>query len=369
MVEALRDGDLPLDKEFVKLMEECLHCMKCKENCPAGVDWPKMVFAIRSEIVSAGFFGPIKSFLFRILLKRGRLLPPITTSGAMLIRVLDFLLPKESPWRYALPMPSLELDSLRIFPRPAKETFLSHNSGLHLALGEKKGTVVYFVGCATNLVNTSIGKAFLKLFTSLGYDVLVPAGQGCCGFPALGYGDISTAKYRAHKLQKLLENVQAKAILMPCASGGHMIKEEYGNFLGVHLALPAYDPLEFLVNVEGVDIPPKKNAPAVVFHLPCHLGRGQELPKLHQQTLTQALGDKFKGTVLEGDCCGAGGTYHITHYSKTRDMGEAKVKEMERMGGEIMVTSCPGCMMYLDEALIKAGHPPSKHILEVLAGD
>ncbi len=368
LLEAVRDGAMPLDRAFTESMDQCLHCMLCKENCPAGVDWPRLAFAARAESVQGGFFGPIKSFLFRILLKRGRLLPPITTSGAVLIRLLDFILPKSSPWRTALPLPSISLNSIRIFPRPAPKTFLSQFAGFHPAQGKKRGRVVFFVGCATNLVNTTIGEAFVKLYTSLGYDVLVPAEQGCCGFPALGYGDTSTARYRANKLAELLKDIQADALIVPCASGGHMIKEEYPHFLGIDIPLPVYDSVEFLLKVEGVELSRRDGFPPMVFHLPCHLGRGQGLPDLHQKALSRALGKKFLGAALEGDCCGAGGTYHITHYDMTKDMGQAKVRAMEEMGGELMVTSCPGCMMYLDEALIKAGHPPSKHILEVLAG-
>jgi glycolate oxidase iron-sulfur subunit len=366
ILEALRDGDLAMDSTLAEIMQHCLHCMRCRVECPAGVDFPRLIFSARAELAASGRLGAVKSFILRMLLKRGRLLPPFTETSARLLSLLDIIIPKTSRWRSLLPLP--QRNGYRLFPRPQPRSFLADYAGLHPTPQERRGRVFFFVGCATNLVYTETGRALVKLYNRNGYDVLVAGEQGCCGFPALGYGDIATARYRAKRLAKELGRSDCDALVVACASCGHMLKEEYPR-LGIKLSLPVYDAVEYLSKIGGREFNKLAEFPRTVFHLPCHLGRGQGLEHLHQQALEQRLGGNFLGAVLPEECCGAGGTYHLAHYQMTRDMGEAKVRAMQELGGRLMVTSCPGCMLYLDEALDKAGEKRSKHILEVLADD
>ena len=364
ILEKARDGMLPLDAVLAERMEHCLHCMRCRVDCPAGVDFPRLILSARAELVAEGRLGTMKSLILRLLLKRGRLLPPFTETTARVLSLLDIIIPRTSRWRSLLPLPAG--NTYRIFPRPKAKSFLAEYAGLHPAPGKSRGKVFYFVGCATNLVYTQIGVALIKLYNSLGYDVFIFSEQGCCGFPALGYGDIATARYRAGRLAKQVADSDCGALVVACASCGHMLKEEYPR-LGIKLSLPVYDSVEYLSTIAGREFNRRTDLPRTVFHLPCHLGRGLGLTHLHQEALAQRLGKNFLGAVLPEECCGAGGTYHLKHYQMTRDMGEAKVRAMQDLGGELMVTSCPGCMLYLDEALTKAGMPTSRHILEALA--
>ncbi len=56
-----------------------------------------------------------------------------------------------------------------------------------------------------------------------------------------------------------------------------------------------------------------------------------------------------------GDCCGLGGSFSLSHYDISCLLGEAKVASIRASGATIVATSCPGCILQLEDQLARQG--------------
>jgi glycolate oxidase iron-sulfur subunit len=56
-------------------------------------------------------------------------------------------------------------------------------------------------------------------------------------------------------------------------------------------------------------------------------------------------------------CCGAAGAYAAGHYQLSMKVLERKIDNVERTGANLLVTSCPACMIQLDYGARKRGLP------------
>ena len=86
MTEALRENSLSLSPLFTDRLSKCLNCRACMEACPSGIKVDEIVLAARAEIFSRGRFPFLKKLIFRQLLRRGRLLPPVSKTLAFIQR-------------------------------------------------------------------------------------------------------------------------------------------------------------------------------------------------------------------------------------------------------------------------------------------
>src|SRR3954447_15028157 len=108
----------------------------------------------------------------------------------------------------------------------APERALIEVRALHPGNSMKVGL---FVTCLVDLMRPSIGFASLKLLESAGYDVIVPAGQTCCGQPGYNSGDRQSAQALAKKL--IEEFAACDYIVVPSGSCGGMIRAHYPELL------------------------------------------------------------------------------------------------------------------------------------------
>jgi glycolate oxidase iron-sulfur subunit len=67
-------------------------------------------------------------------------------------------------------------------------------------------------------------------------------------------------------------------------------------------------------------------------------------------------------------CCGGGGTFSFSHYDLAREIGRKKANYIAATGADVVATSCPSCMMQLEDMLRRNGLPQKVvHIVELLA--
>ena len=103
LIRAVLDGDLGLTDIFDERMQLCLNCKACIDACPNDVRVDDLILSARSGLVEAGRLPFIKRFVFRQLLRRGRLLPPVGKAASFFQRFVLRGLPKRSPFRLLLP--------------------------------------------------------------------------------------------------------------------------------------------------------------------------------------------------------------------------------------------------------------------------
>jgi glycolate oxidase iron-sulfur subunit len=66
-------------------------------------------------------------------------------------------------------------------------------------------------------------------------------------------------------------------------------------------------------------------------------------------------------------CCGLGGTFSVHHYKESRAIGAKKIPGLRESRASMIATTCPGCIMQLQDSINHAGMKVrAVHLLELL---
>ncbi len=370
LAESLADGELTLSTIFSDRLSKCINCKSCMEVCPSGIKVDEIVLAARAEIFARGKFPFLKKFIFRHLLRRGRLLPPISKVLAFIERKILRCLPPSSPYRVLLPV--IKIDRERILPIFAERTLMDEFGEIVKPRGKPRMRVGFFVGCSTNLIYTNIGRAVMQILLGENFEVVIPHKQGCCGVPVYTSGDRSTGRELALRNIRAFEPYALDAIVTACASCGRALKTDYHEILGFRknaLGSKVYDLNEFLAKYAKLDLRGEGLNPIkVTYHDPCHLNRGQGI-SAQPRKLLQALPNVTYIEMEEAErCCGGGGLFSFTHYEIAKEIGRRKAGFIAATEADVVATSCPSCMMQLEDVLRRSGlRQRVMHVAEVLA--
>jgi len=239
--------------------------------------------------------------------------------------------------------------------------------------GEARMRVGLFAGCATNLIYPGLGESVARILVGEGMEVVLPHDQGCCGMPVYTAGDRQTALELAEANLKAFGKHKVDAIVTACASCGTALKQDYEKILGVKLAdlgAPVYDFGEFLARYSSLKFGEAPSARIkVTYHYPCHLTRGQGIKDAPGRVL-EALPHVDYVEMSEADrCCGGAGTFSLTHYDLAKAIGRRKAANIAASGADVVATSCPSCMMQLEDMLRRNGLPQRVvHLADLVAG-
>lgn len=348
----------------------CLTCNLCGQNCPTGVRGGLLTLALRAEVNRHGPRWGLKGFLYRLVVPRRRILGWLLKALWGLQR---FLPSRSTPLRH-LP---LALEALLLGPRipkPAPRPLRSLHPGVVPAQGEVRMRVSLFGGCALEFLFPHIGLEASRLLSRLGVEVHYPRGQVCCGMPLMGRGDLEGARRLARRNAEALLASSPDYCVTLCASCGSAIKELYPHLLGEgeDLARRTKDFSELLVDVLGF---PQGDAPTtlppgtkVTYHDPCHLLRYQGIGRQPREVLRSLSGIQLVEHDPQALCCGLGGSFSLEHPRLSDLIGQRKIQLIEDSGAEVVVTSCPGCMIQLMSQASRKGVPLKVlHLAEVLA--
>ena len=85
----------------------------------------------------------------------------------------------------------------------------------------------------------------------------------------------------------------------------------------------------------------------MTYHHPCHAARGQNLSAQAQKWLKNHPGFAFRELEEADWCCGGAGSYALSHYDLAMQVLKRKMDNIRSTGAEMVLTSCPSCVMQL----------------------
>ncbi len=368
LAQALLDGDIEADPLVADSLSKCLLCGKCVRYCPNLVPVDDIVLAARRELNrrrGPSLFGRSLS----ALLRRPRLMQWLATSVRLSTRLLLRRIPLQSGLRLRFPLPFIDRQrSLPAFPRQS----FRHSHPEFIAGDPDRPLVALFSGCMINYLYPQIGVAALQSLAALGFNVVIPKGQGCCGLPALSAGDGVTASELAERNLRAFSGHSPEHIVTLCASCHSGLTRLFRNLGPEYEAFSerVIDIHRLLVDQGLVEklqaLPQPGRRTRVTLHTPCHLrNSGQDafpeqlldaLPTIERVPMHKATA-----------CCGLGGTFSVHHYQTSRQLGRIKAEAIKESGAEQVTTACPGCIMQLQDSLDQAGLPQRAcHVLELV---
>jgi glycolate oxidase iron-sulfur subunit len=66
-------------------------------------------------------------------------------------------------------------------------------------------------------------------------------------------------------------------------------------------------------------------------------------------------------------CCGMGGTFSLFFHDISQGITNRKMDAIAATDADVVATACPGCMLQLDEGVVRCGMGKSvKHLIEII---
>ncbi len=424
LADALRNGEIFYTERLRDYLLSCKKCLRCSAICPSSVEYDLIIQTMLDDLAHNVGIWFIPRMIFKLFLPRrwlfdillrtagafqrlvplkrrgvmrhlpfmlmgGRWIPPLAKKTVLQkYRAMDSFTSKSHIRRFFSPRRRQNTKISLAHPPPnplqrgtsrnmATLKFLDMNGHSPQPVhtnqvldrgGEKRfqGKVGFYVGCLINYVYTDIADAVIEVLGRLGVEVVVPAGQVCCGIPARSLGDTKTARKLAETNVKVFEDANVDFIVNACATCGRTLKRDYLQILGdraLKFTGMIYDVSEFIEKYLHYET--RRTGAKVTYHDPCHLYWGQNVSKQPRDILRRS--SEFLEMDAPERCCGGGGVFNLLHYDISMKIGDYKAKAIEKSGAEVVATGCPGCQLQIEDLLAARGSTiKCTHTIQVL---
>ncbi len=369
MVKKYLEGDLSISKGLQEALMSCILCESCAQACPSGVRLDRVFENMRMELHEK--LGPkfAKRALFAALNN-----PMLMRLGARVgyVGQRHFL----APLNIGLKIGRIPVNHLPSFNRIPFRTKVGE---LIPAVGKRKARVLYFTGCATDLMNEDVGLAVLNVLTSLGIEVLIPRDQVCCSVPVFLSGARREALPNVEKNLSILDRDDVDAVVVDCATCGSGLKKAIPHLmedLGLdvekakRVAAKVKDVSEIVSDsLEELELVSRssRGKVKVTYHDPCHMVRSMKISR-EPRNLIRALPDAELVEMVGSDqCCGGAGSFQFEHVEISAGVTDRKKQNIRSTGAQIVATGCPGCNLTLAGNLYEEGDPRVRHTIELVA--
>ena len=289
MLYGVVKGDLKLSKTINKYLEMCLKCGKCKDFCPSGIDACEIFRTAKYEYLQNNFEGKLIKFI----------------------------------------------ESEHIFDKIINMTG-ELNKPENLEKKESaKANILFFRGCANKLIPKS-ERSLRNIMAKLPYNLL-DAKFKCCGVPFASSGNLERYEEVLNYNKSIIDNTEHDFIITDCASCADTLSK-----------ISSKKVLNFVdfIAEENIEFEFKKHY-KVTFHKPCHLKNYENIKRIFKN----CTNIEYVEMPEYDECCGFSGQFAITNRKLSKQLLQNKVKNVISVQPDIVITSCPSCLMGLKLAL------------------
>jgi Fe-S oxidoreductase len=215
---------------------------------------------------------------------------------------------------------------------------------------------LYWVGCAGGLDDRArkSTQAIARVMHAAGVKfAILGAGESCTGDPARRIGNEYLWQEMAKANIETLDGAGVKKIIASCPHCFNTIGNEYpalgGNYEVVH-----HSQLLGKLVAEGKLAPQDPIVAKLTYHDPCYLGRHNNEYDAPRTVLDAVPGIERVEMHRHGKrafCCGAGGARMWMEERIGKRVNVERTDEALGTGAEIIATSCPYCLIMLDDAV------------------
>ncbi|MCU7930080.1 MAG: (Fe-S)-binding protein [Candidatus Thiodiazotropha sp. (ex Codakia rugifera)] len=337
LMQALAKGELDLNSQIETHLDRCLGCRACESACPSGVKYSLLLDASRTTITNRSNGKPIFHWLLNQLANPKRLDHLNQIYHALQRTGLLAIIAK---------LPSSKLKRLLVLAKQLTRAAPTE-AGLYPADLPKGRLVQLFTGCVATQVEQPLIQTSLTLLRSLGYAVEIPATQVCCGAMHRHNGFETAAENYCTANRMQTDKSLAQTMITLASACQLELVEHHAS------ALPIVSLTEFLLKLPANEFPPlKPYAGRVALHIPCSARNDYSfelLQKIPQAEIIELPDNKT--------CCGAAGSYMLTHPALSISLGKAKIEQLKACRPDILATSNTGCAMQFRQLVEEAGLP------------
>lgn len=340
LVRNLIEDRLRPSNNLIDDIYSCLLCEACKGQCPLNIDISSIIYEGRRLLAKADKKRRYLRWLIRFLIR-------YPNSGFRFSKLFGdtfySYLYRKGVIPFRLKIPDSPLRDEHYVLRPEK----------------KKGRVAIFVGCSTNYLFPNLGLSLINVLLRLGYEVIIPKGEVCCGAPLRDIGLQDEALRMAKKNLSIFGKLNVEAVLTLCPTCLLSIRYQYGDLVG-NLIDKAMDVSVFIAErLQELEFK-RSNIRTVTYHDPCHHVYSVGIAKEPREIMNYAGMDIIEAAEL--GCCGFAGLFSINYRDISKALLNRRVESFKKTAAEAIVTACPGCVLQLSSGI----DTPVYHIIEVI---
>jgi len=369
LMRAAAEGRLPLTSEaLARHIGLCLGCRACETACPSGVQYGRLLEAMRADLARQR--ATRQEWGVRFLLNH------VFTSPT---RLRWFFAPARWLRRRAWVHRWVERRWLPTRLQLALELLLATapegDAAPSLSARGGHRRVALFAGCVARELFEPTNRATITVLAAHGCDVVDPPDQVCCGALHAHAGEIETARALARENVRAFERCAAEAVVVNVAGCGAMLKD-YGHLLADDpeyaeraraFAARVRDISEYLLEI-GLRPGTRPVRLTVTYDAPCHLHHAQRVTTAPLELIRRIPGVTFVPLTEAEMCCGSAGIYNLRHPELADRLLERKIAHLRRTGAQVLLTGNAGCLMHLRRGVRRAGLPIRvMHPIDLLA--
>ena len=365
LIKDMLEQSRPATREVVKHIDRCLSCLSCMTACPSGVHYMHLVDHARDHIEKT-YKRPLADRVLRAMLAR------VLTNPALfrLASVAGLLAKPFAPVFNVLGLKRLAA-MLRLSPAhlPASP---AETGKVYPAQDKRRGRVALLAGCIGPVLAPSTNAAAIRLLNRHGIEVVVAAGEACCGSLThhMGREDeaLALARNDIDAWTREIEGEGLDAILITVSGCGTTVKD-YGFMFrtepayadkAARVAALAKDVTEYLATLE-LPVGAAPRSLIVAYHSACSLQHGQKIMQIPKELLSKR-GFVVKD-VPEGHlCCGSAGTYNILQPALAEGLRERKIANIQSVKPDVIAAGNIGCITQIAAGIAI----PVAHTVELL---
>jgi Fe-S oxidoreductase len=333
MIEGILGKNLDRINEKVELWD-CTTCKTCTLRCPRGLKPMDLVIGMRGTLVEEGHI-------------------PKTIMEAM-----ESVYKHGNPWGKPK---NKRTEWIKSLPEDLKVKDFSQGD---------RAEFLYFTGCTApfdpRIQEVAKALVFSLQQAEVDFGILGNEEQ-CCGNEIRRMGEAGLFEVLAEENIKRFESHQIEHIFTPCPHGFNVLKNEYpqGKLDVLHTTQLLAKCLE-----EGKLSFKREIKKVVTYHDPCFLGKQNAIFDEPRILLHAIPGLTFKELDRSRErslCCeGGGGRMWVEASSDAgRRLAEIRVNDAVDLGAEILATSCPFCVLTLEDAVKTSGHEEKIRVMDV----
>jgi glycolate oxidase iron-sulfur subunit len=385
LMKEVAEGKAAIDLTLATHIYRCLGCRACETACPAGVPYGRLLEAARFQIERRAEIAPQRrgwrrfrhvAFetiiprrgLFRAVMAPARVLQrwPLLvraaqnaaagTRGAHVLRMIPLGQVPAASLRHALGRPRRLADGSLIWP----------------AQGSRRARVGFFRGCVSDVLFAATQQATLVALTANGCEVVVPAGQWCCGALNVHAGERRHARAMARRNVRAFAKHDLDAIVVNAAGCGAVLKDYSSLEPGAEaeaFSQRVKDVTEYLWEGRPKAVRhPEWGRMRVTYQDACHLRHGQGVRDQPRRLLEMLFGHSYLELPDADQCCGAAGTYGLTQPRLAGEITRRKAEAIATLRPDVVAVTNPGCAMQIQAGLWDMGAPVAiRHVVDLLA--
>lgn len=354
LIQGWASGHLKLNANLLNHLDGCLLCRSCENICPAQVPYGRLLDESREKIGRRRLsWGALKSRTVNWML-RGK------TTNRLLRKILR--LAQDSFVKVALTRPLAAKLMEKIGLRPVLPNIKQSQirEKFYPGLGLNHGTVGLFIGCTGELADSETIDSAIQVLTRLGYNVVIPEQQRCCGALDLHSGEMKAAQSLIRSNLTAFDDNRFEAVIA-FATGCCAMLKEYEDYCEEHdegkvFSSKVKDISEFVIDnryFEQLSLSPLNGK--VYVHTPCSLKNVLGRHRAPIELLRNLAGIELIEQPEYISCCGAAGSYMIEHPQVSKSIREPLIESIITELPDFVVSSNVGCALHLRGGLREKG--------------